>query len=89
MDSDKSVILFANTKLYGTTDNYMAFYDSDGEDDARSYFPCPFCCVEIEVPVLCSHLQEEHCFDLKNAVCGLFSLVYIFNFDVSLQRVFC
>ena len=67
----------------------MAFYDSDGEDDARSYFPCPFCCVEIEVPVLCSHLQEEHCFDLKNAVRGLFSLVYIFNLDLSLQRVFC
>ncbi|KAK4264403.1 hypothetical protein QN277_025583 [Acacia crassicarpa] len=53
------------------SDNYMAFYDSDGDDDARSYFPCPFCCVEIEVPVLCSHLQEEHFFDLKNAVCPL------------------
>ncbi|XP_028797403.1 protein DEHYDRATION-INDUCED 19 homolog 5-like [Neltuma alba] len=25
----------------------------------------------IEVPVLCSHLQEEHCFDLNNAVCPL------------------
>ncbi|XP_054805583.1 protein DEHYDRATION-INDUCED 19 homolog 6-like isoform X2 [Prosopis cineraria] len=53
------------------SDNYMAFYESDGDDDTRSYFPCPFCCVEIEVPILCSHLQEEHCFDLKNAVCPL------------------
>ncbi|KAL3512716.1 hypothetical protein ACH5RR_025433 [Cinchona calisaya] len=26
---------------------------------------------EIEVPVLCSHLQEEHCFDFKNAVCPI------------------
>ncbi|KAL6319713.1 hypothetical protein AAG906_026786 [Vitis piasezkii] len=42
-----------------------------GDDDARAYFPCPFCYVDIEIPVLCSHLQEEHCFDLKNAVCPL------------------
>ncbi|KAA8540761.1 hypothetical protein F0562_024320 [Nyssa sinensis] len=38
---------------------------------ARACFPCPFCYVDIEVPVLCSHLQEEHCFDFKNAVCPL------------------
>lgn len=43
----------------------------EGDDDARAYFPCPFCYVDIEIPVLCSHLQEEHCFDLKNAVCPL------------------
>ncbi|XP_054820589.1 protein DEHYDRATION-INDUCED 19 homolog 5-like isoform X2 [Prosopis cineraria] len=53
------------------SDNISVFYESDGDDDARSYFPCPFCYVEIEVPVLCSHLQEEHCFELKNAVCPL------------------
>jgi hypothetical protein len=27
--------------------------------------------VDVEINVLCSHLQEEHCFDLKNAVCPL------------------
>ncbi|KAK4257022.1 hypothetical protein QN277_006668 [Acacia crassicarpa] len=53
------------------SDNSSVFYESDGDDDARSYFPCPFCYVEIEVPVFCSHLQEEHCFVLKNAVCPL------------------
>ncbi|KAL3512731.1 hypothetical protein ACH5RR_025448 [Cinchona calisaya] len=45
--------------------------DDEGEDDVRAWFPCPFCYVEIEVPVLCCHLQEEHCFDLKNAVCPI------------------
>ncbi|CAI9112762.1 OLC1v1013253C2 [Oldenlandia corymbosa var. corymbosa] len=45
--------------------------DDAGEDEIRAWFPCPFCYVEIEVPVLCSHLQEEHCFDLKNAVCPI------------------
>ncbi|KAF7838274.1 protein DEHYDRATION-INDUCED 19-like protein 5-like [Senna tora] len=52
-------------------DNCSVFYDSEGDEDSRSYFQCPFCYVQIEVPVLCSHLQEEHCFDLKNAVCPL------------------
>lgn len=51
--------------------NYFTMDDSDGDDDARAYFPCPFCYVEIEIHVLCIHLQEEHCFDLKNAVCPL------------------
>lgn len=37
-------------------------------DDVRAWFPCPFCYVHIAAGVLCSHLQEEHCFDLKNAV---------------------
>ncbi|XP_015579826.1 protein DEHYDRATION-INDUCED 19 homolog 5 [Ricinus communis] len=54
-----------------TTDHHLLIDDSDGDDDARAYFPCPFCYVDIEIHVLCSHLQNEHCFDLKNAVCPL------------------
>lgn len=53
------------------TDSLMIFQDSDGEDDGRSCFPCPFCYVDIDLCVLCSHLQEDHCFDLKNAVCPM------------------
>ncbi|XVF08427.1 hypothetical protein REPUB_Repub07fG0002800 [Reevesia pubescens] len=45
--------------------------DFEGDEDARACFPCPFCYVEIEIHALCNHLQEEHCFDLKNAVCPL------------------
>ncbi|KAM0979462.1 hypothetical protein ACFX13_015597 [Malus domestica] len=52
-------------------DNHMGLEDSEGDDDTKSCFPCPFCYVDIEVPVLCSHLEEEHCFDFKNAVCPL------------------
>ncbi|KAM3374606.1 protein DEHYDRATION-INDUCED 19 6 isoform X1 [Capsicum galapagoense] len=44
---------------------------NEAEEDVRAWFPCPFCYVEIEVPTLCSHLQHEHCFDLKNAVCPI------------------
>ncbi|XP_038683350.1 protein DEHYDRATION-INDUCED 19 homolog 5-like isoform X11 [Tripterygium wilfordii] len=49
------------------SDNHLVLDDSDGDDDPRACFPCPFCYMEIEVNVLCRHLQEEHCFDLKNA----------------------
>lgn len=59
------------------TDNHLNMDGSEGEDDSRAYFPCPFCYVEIELHTLCSHLQEEHCFDLKNAV------LYLFAFDYS------
>ncbi|KAJ9163806.1 hypothetical protein P3X46_023437 [Hevea brasiliensis] len=53
------------------SDNHLVIDDSDGDEDARAYFLCPFCYVDIEVHLLCSHLQDEHCFDLKNAVCPL------------------
>ncbi|GFQ05685.1 protein dehydration-induced 19 homolog 5, partial [Phtheirospermum japonicum] len=43
----------------------------EGVDEVRAWFPCPFCYVEIELPLLCVHLQDEHCFDLKNAVCPI------------------
>ncbi|XP_037446657.1 protein DEHYDRATION-INDUCED 19 homolog 6-like [Triticum dicoccoides] len=42
-----------------------------GGDEWWEYFPCPFCYVEVEVPFLCAHLQEEHCFDMRNAVCPI------------------
>ncbi|XP_057950685.1 protein DEHYDRATION-INDUCED 19 homolog 6-like [Malania oleifera] len=53
------------------SDNHLILDDSEGDDDARACFPCPFCCVDIELAVLCSHLQEEHCFDFRNAVCPI------------------
>ncbi|XP_050220877.1 protein DEHYDRATION-INDUCED 19 homolog 5-like [Mercurialis annua] len=54
-----------------SSDNHSLIDDSDGDDDVRAYFPCPFCYVDIEIHVFCSHLQDEHCFNLKNAVCPL------------------
>ncbi|KAI3765889.1 hypothetical protein L2E82_15935 [Cichorium intybus] len=55
----------------GRLNNYDNHLTTDGDDDVRAWFPCPFCYVEIEIPALCCHLQEEHCFDLKNAVCPI------------------
>ncbi|CAN1179483.1 Protein DEHYDRATION-INDUCED 19 homolog 5 [Linum perenne] len=45
--------------------------ESEGDENDRACFPCPFCYVDIEIQVLWCHLQEEHCFNLKDAVCPL------------------
>ncbi|XP_038989780.1 protein DEHYDRATION-INDUCED 19 homolog 6-like [Phoenix dactylifera] len=42
---------------------------SGRDDDTWEYFPCPFCYVDVQILSLCNHLQEEHCFDMKNMVC--------------------
>ncbi|KAI9174956.1 hypothetical protein LWI28_025303 [Acer negundo] len=59
------------SRLASGSDNHLVIEDSEGDDDVKACFPCPFCYVDIEVQMICSHLQEEHCFDLKNAVCPL------------------
>ncbi|CAN0903246.1 Uncharacterized mitochondrial protein AtMg00310, partial [Linum grandiflorum] len=52
-------------------DIHLGLNESEGDENASACFPCPFCYVDIEVQVLCRHLQDEHCFDLKDAVCPL------------------
>ncbi|KAK7330546.1 hypothetical protein VNO77_24741 [Canavalia gladiata] len=50
--------------------DYSAIHYSDVENDGQSDFQrCPFCDFEIEVPLLCSNFEEEHCSALKNVVC--------------------
>lgn len=78
MDVDFRAYKLHSARHYSTVqaarihaDSHLIFDDSDGEDDARTCFPCPFCYVDIDLSMLCSHLQEDHCFDLKNAVCPL------------------
>uniref|UniRef100_A0ACD5WLY5 Uncharacterized protein n=1 Tax=Avena sativa TaxID=4498 RepID=A0ACD5WLY5_AVESA len=41
------------------------------EGELWEYFPCPFCYIEVEMPFIRDHLQEEHCFDTRNAVCPI------------------
>lgn len=41
--------------------------------------------MDIDVSVLCSHLQEEHCFDLKNAVCALLYFHFLTFLEIDLR----
>ncbi|KAJ1287265.1 hypothetical protein BS78_03G417800 [Paspalum vaginatum] len=54
---------------YGHSHHPPPHPPEDGE--LWEYFPCPFCYIEVEVPFICNHLQEEHCFDTRNAVCPI------------------
>ncbi|XP_042498612.1 protein DEHYDRATION-INDUCED 19 homolog 5-like [Macadamia integrifolia] len=67
VDSAKHLTAMQAARL--SSENHLRMDDYEGDDDVRACFPCPFCYLEIEVPVLCAHLREEHCFDVKNAVC--------------------
>ncbi|XP_022737030.1 protein DEHYDRATION-INDUCED 19 homolog 6-like isoform X1 [Durio zibethinus] len=62
---DLSLVHAARLKSDGHYDDF------ERDEDAKACFPCPFCYLEIENHAFCNHLQEEHCFDLKNAVCPL------------------
>ncbi|XP_009758125.1 protein DEHYDRATION-INDUCED 19 homolog 5 isoform X1 [Nicotiana tabacum] len=69
VNSSKNISAVQSTYLINS-DSHLNV-NNEGEEDVRTWFPCPFCYVEIEVPMLCYHLQDEHCFDLKNAVCPI------------------
>ncbi|KAK9090307.1 hypothetical protein Sjap_023484 [Stephania japonica] len=57
------------------SENHSRLDDFEGDDDARVCLPCPFCYMEIELSMLCNHLQDEHCFDVKNSVTNFSALV--------------
>lgn len=40
----------------------------DGDEDLRAEFSCPYCYEEFDITALCSHLEEEHCFESRAAV---------------------
>ena len=42
--------------------------DVDGDEDLRPEFSCPYCYEEFDVTALCSHLEDEHCFESKAAI---------------------
>ncbi|XP_014490577.1 protein DEHYDRATION-INDUCED 19 homolog 5 isoform X1 [Vigna radiata var. radiata] len=51
------------------SDNYSVIHYTDVDNDGLCNFRCPFCDFEIEVPLLCTNLEEDHCYALKNVVC--------------------
>ncbi|KAL2321761.1 hypothetical protein Fmac_026140 [Flemingia macrophylla] len=51
------------------SDNYSVIQYTDVDNDGWCDVRCPFCDFEIEVPVQCSNVEEEHCLALKNVVC--------------------
>ncbi|KAI4365952.1 hypothetical protein MLD38_021888 [Melastoma candidum] len=71
MDVDPKHHLHSSPLVPHDSRSHLFQVDSEGEEDDRASIPCPFCYVEIDVNLLCRHLQNDHCFDFKNAVCPL------------------
>jgi len=50
-------------------DRQINLDDVDGDEDLRAEFSCPYCYEEFDISALCSHLEEEHCFESRAAMC--------------------
>ncbi|GLJ37842.1 hypothetical protein SUGI_0769770 [Cryptomeria japonica] len=44
------------------------------EEDVRPDFPCPYCYEEYDIASLCSHLEDEHSYEAKPALCPVCSI---------------
>jgi hypothetical protein len=60
----------------------------DGDEDLRAEFSCPYCYEEFDISALCSHLEEEHCFESRAAVSPLSnSVLSIFIVRISYRSL--
>ncbi|XP_061344783.1 protein DEHYDRATION-INDUCED 19 homolog 4-like isoform X2 [Gastrolobium bilobum] len=73
MDSDSwiSARLSSSSRRYHSrSDLYLGgLDDTDGGDDFRAEFLCPFCAEDYDVVGLCCHIDEDHPLEAKNGVC--------------------
>ncbi|KAG6756053.1 hypothetical protein POTOM_039470 [Populus tomentosa] len=47
--------------------------DFEVEEEVRPDFPCPYCYEDFDIGSLCSHLEDEHSYESKVAVCPICS----------------
>eukprot|EP00268_Persea_americana_P050314 TRINITY_DN545_c0_g1_i2.p1 TRINITY_DN545_c0_g1~~TRINITY_DN545_c0_g1_i2.p1 ORF type:complete len:231 (+),score=29.43 TRINITY_DN545_c0_g1_i2:307-999(+) len=52
----------------------LSMDDFEMEEEVRPDFPCPYCYEEYDIASLCSHLEDEHSFESKVAVCPICSV---------------
>ncbi|CAM6045308.1 unnamed protein product [Sphagnum compactum] len=50
-------------------DRHVNLDDVDGDEDVRPDFSCPYCYEDFDITSLCAHLEDEHCFESKPAIC--------------------
>ncbi|XP_027356726.1 protein DEHYDRATION-INDUCED 19 homolog 7 isoform X2 [Abrus precatorius] len=70
MDSDSWISTRLSTssrRYHSRSDLYVE--DSEGGDDFRAEFLCPFCAEDYDVVSLCCHIDDHHPLQAKNGVC--------------------
>lgn len=81
MDSDFWTSRLAAAKRQYTLQHHqnsqldrLSIDDFEVEEEVRPDFPCPYCYEEYDIASLCSHLEYEHSFESKVAVCPICSV---------------
>ncbi|KAG0499190.1 hypothetical protein HPP92_003881 [Vanilla planifolia] len=81
MDSDLWIARLAAAKRHYTLQQqHLSQSDRLGvdefevEEDVRADLPCPYCYEDHDITSLCSHLEDEHPFESKAAICPICSV---------------
>ncbi|KAJ6833696.1 protein DEHYDRATION-INDUCED 19-like [Iris pallida] len=81
MDSDLWISRLAAVKRHYSLQNHqnhqldrLGMEDLELEEEVRPDFPCPYCYEDHDISSLCSHLEDDHPFESKVAVCPICSV---------------
>ncbi|XP_020700012.1 protein DEHYDRATION-INDUCED 19 [Dendrobium catenatum] len=81
MDSDSWISRLAaakrhylNQRQQSSQSDRLDFDEYEVEEEVRPDFPCPYCYEDHDIISLCSHLEDEHPFESKVAVCPICSV---------------
>ncbi|KAL3577024.1 hypothetical protein D5086_022307 [Populus alba] len=67
-------MLSVSRRSYGwTPEDRFNIDDFEVEEEVRPDFPCPYCYEDFDIGSLCSHLEDEHSYESKVAVCPICS----------------
>lgn len=70
MDSDSWNTRFStSSRRHQTRSDLYRYEETDGDDELKAEFLCPFCAEDFDVVGLCCHIDEEHPVETKNGVC--------------------
>ncbi|KAG4990457.1 hypothetical protein JHK82_023961 [Glycine max] len=72
MDSDSWIstrMSSSSRRYHSRSDLYVE--ESEGSDDFRAEFLCPFCAEDYDVVSLCCHIDDHHPIQAKNGVCPI------------------
>lgn len=81
MDSDLWISRLAAAKRHYSLQHHqnsqldrLGMDDLEVEEEIRPDFPCPYCYEDHDITSLCTHLEDEHPFESKVAVCPICSV---------------
>ncbi|KAM1373278.1 hypothetical protein ACFX2I_023998 [Malus domestica] len=75
MDSDNlwsSLFSTSSSRRYQSRSDLFSHEETDGDDELKAEFLCPFCAEDFDIVGFCYHIDEEHLMEAKNgAFCSI------------------